>query len=419
MPDQQPDDRPRQVSRRAALTVVAAGLLAGCGGGPSTGAPSPTPTGTQPTSPTGTPQETQSPPGTEPTDTTASTETATPSDDPLTWATATDWNRSVSRSGIVNGPWTTSGADSLQLGYPGTALGLEAYYALNAPSERAVTDAAGDHDGTLEGDVGSVTGIHNSPGYGFADGYAAISSPPVAGTSTPITVAFWLQTEADSRAYQDDYMWHHRDGDDEFGVTLDSEGDLYAFTANADTLAAPRPQSINDGQWHHIAVVFDQPGSTVRQYVDGELDTRATDYGETVELNPGIATLGAAVGGEKTLDGAIDDFRWYSRALSDDEVATLYRRTTRGTLQTGTVPVDEPMTPDLVGLDYELNDGDITVTVVGDPEGTTTERQTVTLDGASEYTLPWTSVHRAFTLKLAFESPSISKTPVLSRVRLA
>ena len=78
--------------------------------------------------------------------------------------------------------------------------------------------------------------------------------------------------------------------------------------------------SVNDGQWHHIAGVYD--GSTMRLYIDGLLDRSAPAAG-IFPVSTAPLTIGANNTGGAMFKGAIDDVRIYGYGMSDAEVAAL------------------------------------------------------------------------------------------------
>jgi hypothetical protein len=79
---------------------------------------------------------------------------------------------------------------------------------------------------------------------------------------------------------------------------------------------------VDDGQWHHIAGVYD--GKMIYLYVDGELDLSKPAWGHT-NSDDSPVYIGAnsqVVGREWT--GLIDDVRIYSYPLSAEEIKMLY-----------------------------------------------------------------------------------------------
>jgi hypothetical protein len=75
---------------------------------------------------------------------------------------------------------------------------------------------------------------------------------------------------------------------------------------------------VTDGQWHHVAVVYD--GSFKRLYVDGNLEA-SSPFSLPVDTNDLKVRLGfneqSPVG---QYSGALDDVRIYDRAISGQEI---------------------------------------------------------------------------------------------------
>lgn len=402
------------ISRRAIVAALGAGVLAGCGeNNPET---------TEPQSPaaTGTPTRSDTP-----TEGGNNTPTSTDSDTPtaetaaVLWETATDWNAAQSETGLVHEPWATAGDAAVQLGYSTNTEGLLSHYPLNDTPEDEVQEVVGDYSGRINGTIDVVEGLHNGRAWQFGDGYIAVDNPPVIPAGQSFTCAFWLRTTASGLTFKTNYLFEYKGGSSRIGITYNRSGQLLIDTAEHDTLATSGETPVNDGEWHYIVTTVDQPSGTVRQYVDGELDAETPNYGDTVDLSSGRAAIGSDVAGEKTLDGAIDEFQVYKRALTAERIADLYKAATHGRLRTATKRAPGAMTPNLTALDYALNDGRIELEIVGDPEGNREERITVELDGDSTYDLDWKSVHTAFNVQATLETPSPTKTPVLRRIGLS
>jgi len=91
---------------------------------------------------------------------------------------------------------------------------------------------------------------------------------------------------------------------------------------------------LNDGQWHHVAVVFDATSATrqgsMSMWIDGALIANEDflpnnkyapnqDYNHSDPLRIARAFLDPST----FFQGAMDDIRVYNRALSADEIAAL------------------------------------------------------------------------------------------------
>jgi hypothetical protein len=77
--------------------------------------------------------------------------------------------------------------------------------------------------------------------------------------------------------------------------------------------------NINDNKWHHVAAVYD--GSKLYLYVDGKLDACGNASGS---LNVLASNVYIGGGPSASFNGLVDDARIYNRALSYDEIETLY-----------------------------------------------------------------------------------------------
>ncbi len=101
-------------------------------------------------------------------------------------------------------------------------------------------------------------------------------------------------------------------------VLYGAAGAGWTYTAS---YAAP---AITTSSWSHVVMVIDGATSTIYGYVNGVqvgtgAITAATAY-SSASLTAGSYTTPPA----EVFNGRIDDLRFYSRALSPDEVATLY-----------------------------------------------------------------------------------------------
>jgi Concanavalin A-like lectin/glucanases superfamily len=78
------------------------------------------------------------------------------------------------------------------------------------------------------------------------------------------------------------------------------------------------------GTWYHLATTFDHLTGTASIYVNGSLIKSVTGLGNRVQtaLNPVLA-IGNQPTAFQFMNGAMDDLRFYSRALSAQEILTM------------------------------------------------------------------------------------------------
>ncbi|NJM39895.1 MAG: LamG domain-containing protein [Anaerolineae bacterium] len=113
---------------------------------------------------------------------------------------------------------------------------------------------------------------------------------------------------------------------------LDSAGKIGLSLGTDLSTTVKSAQAINDGAWHHVALMRDMASGQVKVYVDGALSASGS-------LAPGSLYQRAFSLGrlENPLlsnywQGGLDELRIYNRLLADAEVLRLYRDQ----------PIDEP-----------------------------------------------------------------------------
>jgi len=98
-----------------------------------------------------------------------------------------------------------------------------------------------------------------------------------------------------------------------FGLGI--SGTYTEISANYD------PKKLIDGQWHHVAGIFD--GKQMRLYIDGKKVSELAAPGKLAPGKPTIGSIGAYNGRHEPFNGGIDDMRVYTGALTDEQVAQL------------------------------------------------------------------------------------------------
>lgn len=158
----------------------------------------------------------------------------------------------------------------------------------------------------------------------------------IPGETKALTLAVWVRVNGLDRTFNSLFMsegwgdrkthWQiMRDGRVRLGIA----GGGGVAHVDHDTPVLFTPERF--GRWTHLAVVYDPATKEVRHYVNGELLTRSA-LKDTTPLKIGIAELGnwndrRSSGGVaiRLLSGAMDEFAFWDRALSDEEIAGLAR----------------------------------------------------------------------------------------------
>lgn len=80
--------------------------------------------------------------------------------------------------------------------------------------------------------------------------------------------------------------------------------------------------TVNNGNWHNLVITYGGPGSRVRMYIDGVKE----DSTSTLTLATGTSFfgIGKSPWANTFFQGKIDDLGLWNRALTQDEITTLY-----------------------------------------------------------------------------------------------
>jgi hypothetical protein len=144
------------------------------------------------------------------------------------------------------------------------------------------------------------------------------------------TVAAWVNT-SNSGFVLSKMGYIGGSNPDGWGLSISGNGTVGAVLHKSNVatvnIFAGDGKLVNDGQWHHVAVVFNRTANMIR-YADGA--ATGTQYslaslnGQSVD-NTNQLRIGARdqSGDEVYFKGLIDDARVYARALSSQEIASL------------------------------------------------------------------------------------------------
>lgn len=135
-----------------------------------------------------------------------------------------------------------------------------------------------------------------------------------------VTYSCWVKTEGTA-----DLMDRWEGGKEATMLRIEGAGTVgfYINTAGG-TKSVTSAGVVDDNVWHHVVGVYD--GTTLKVYVDGDLDCTPTNYDGTIVVSDSDLRLGYGWSAAY-LDGSMDEVRVYSRALGSGEVADLYNYT--------------------------------------------------------------------------------------------
>jgi hypothetical protein len=225
--------------------------------------------------------------------------------------------RTINKQIVDNADGSGSGTPDPGPGTPG-ADGIH-FYPLDGTGE----DAVGNNDATLQGGAVFAEGKN---GQGVAlngSGQYVDTGAALLDTGKNYTASAWVKLNRADGSFQ---TFVSQDGDRDSAFFLQYSGQDQRFAMSFPGVRALAPTKPNPGQWYHVTGVRDVVKGELRLYVDGQLvATKAAcslDAGSTGNTVIGRAKFGG--NSVDYLDGTVDQVHLYDRALTDEEVQTLY-----------------------------------------------------------------------------------------------
>jgi hypothetical protein len=338
-----------------------------------------------------------------------------------TWSNESDWNAAANEDGVVHAAYGTNQPDQVRIGYSDSGTGLVGYW----PFDGSADDVAGSLDGT-EVDVGTARGVYGSSSYTFDgdDDYVRIGSQFGNIHSDTSSLSMWVKTNAEGDwgagsspgitgyidGYNDRLVWGWLDTESRLNVGSDEYSWRYG------RLDARSGATIDDGQWHHVVMTYEDDTGEVKMYVDGE---RNDGYAYS-NLDGAFSDIGRVAGGEY-FNGRIDEVRSYDRVLSQSDVDELSDGV--GSMTTGWKDGTNSLDLSNLVVQYDANVSfatEITVTVEAYADnGTRVESDPVRLDDGGDSVAVeglGNGTASRYRLTIEFETESPYNSPVLDKI---
>jgi len=204
----------------------------------------------------------------------------------------------------------------------GVTSGMIGYWKLDL-SSGVVLDSFDGNDGTNNGATRGITGqINNAFSFDGSSDYVGLGDPANGSLdvgSGNFTVEAWVNTTDTnamliSKGTTADFSYDLFIIGDSLRITFyQSDGSNHCEASQSSTTA-------NDGDWHHVAGVWDE-GTDCRLYLDGSLV--ATDNTLSGTFNDDTAAelqFARRADGALLLDGNLDEIAIYDKALSSSDI---------------------------------------------------------------------------------------------------
>jgi glucose/arabinose dehydrogenase len=212
---------------------------------------------------------------------------------------------------------------------------LVGYWSLDDGSGTTATDLSGyGNHGILENgptwvSEGRVNGAISFNGNQYVNHYISLPATPSLDVTGDITLAAWIKTKASGMVLIGGYQASGSSGG--YGLGIGDSTDSYGghnnklvYWSGAQGIWVAGTQVVNDGTWHHVAVVIS--GDTTTFYLDGGLDSSVNAGGPTSYR--GTRAIGARSNGKDGVVGMMDEVYIFNRALNGTEILSLYKNKT-------------------------------------------------------------------------------------------
>ncbi|MCX5636426.1 MAG: LamG domain-containing protein [Planctomycetota bacterium] len=201
---------------------------------------------------------------------------------------------------------------------------LVAYWGLDGSAD----DSIGSNHGTIVGNPTWETGRLGGALLFDGDDYVVIPNESEFDFTDAMTVACWIKVRTFDKQWQaivtkGDNSWRIARTSDENTVALHCTGVTSNNNGRNSNFGVEGNIIVNDGKWHHVAGVYD--GSKIYIYVDGTLDRALSASGKISKGDYQVYIGENAERRGRQFNGLIDDVAIFDHALSEQEVAQLYR----------------------------------------------------------------------------------------------
>ena len=188
------------------------------------------------------------------------------------------------------------------------------------------TDSSGNNlTGQLLNGPTPTTGVQSGAlAFDGSDDYMTVGYNPLLDVSTSLTISLWLKTDL-WKQYYDLFGRNTTSGTDNI-YRLWSDATQIGFYLQAgiqgglQQVLVPAP---SEGEWHHLAATWD--GTTMRVFLDGVSRGSQSATG-TIPTDQSALYIARKYDNTSFFAGALDEIRFYNRALSSAEVDLLHRR---------------------------------------------------------------------------------------------
>jgi len=233
---------------------------------------------------------------------------------------------------------------------------LVGYWPLDETEGEIAVDAAGGNDATwqnagfnLAWDTGRVGGAADLSDLDGGNNYFQMNLPELIGAES-VSIALWINNDVNN-GYTGIFMTRTFNGatNNSWGIAIEPDATSWHFDSrvNGPGIDSGLGSVPVDGNWKHLALVWDGDTGTQTQYIDGiESATGGSVIGPILGPDSGPWFIGFddCCGGGRDFDGKIDEVAVWNQILTVDEVRQLAAGTRPDALVASTDADNDGMT---------------------------------------------------------------------------
>lgn len=206
--------------------------------------------------------------------------------------------------------------------------GLMAYYPLG--TDEANDNTSFGRNGTVNGTLTTITDRKNVSDGASLFNNSSVEIPAFAELEKNITISAWVYTNPGSTVFNSivsrtQQITGTTSGNRNYVLRLETNKAINAHKTTTDATTYQEIESINTvpiHDWTHVVLKIEN-GKTWTIYMDGVYQNSMV-FDDEIELNNDANVfIGCLISGKEFFSGAIDDVRFYNRALYDSEIIAL------------------------------------------------------------------------------------------------
>jgi len=255
------------------------------------------------------------------------------------------FNGAIDEVRIYNRALSAAEITTLYQGGTVSETGLVAHYKMKDKSGATLTDETGVNNGTLTNFVDTTAGYGDTHDSGWAtlntpnvfnldrmgqvnramsfdgvDDYVDCGNDESLNITDEITVSVWVKSPV---AHDGRIVYKYEAGQGYYLTISPTTGVARGVVFGDTTVEITGTTNLADSNWHHV-VFTRKIGGNLNLYVDGVSDVAPVSSPTGTLENEATLYIGQDVAYAHHFNGAIDEVRIYNRALSEEEITSLY-----------------------------------------------------------------------------------------------